>query len=78
MEIQNNKISIINDIDYKKLNNDCKAKHSETKKAIEEGLNLLISLRNVNINQIEIELKKSVVLFKLLPIKKLKEYLFLV
>ena len=60
MEIQNNKISIINDIDYKKLNNDCKAKHTETKKAIEEGLNLLISLRNVNINQIEIELKKSV------------------
>ena len=46
MEIQNNKISIINDIDYKKLNNDCKAKHTETKKAIEEGLNLLISLRN--------------------------------
>ena len=62
MEIQNDKISIINDIeiDYKKLNNDCKAKHTETKKAIEEGLNLLISLRNVNINQIEIELKKSV------------------
>ena len=62
MEIQNDKISIINDIeiDYKKLNNDCKAKHTETKKEIEEGLNLLISLRNVNINQIEIELKKSV------------------
>jgi hypothetical protein len=36
MEIKNNKISIINDIDYKKLNNDCKAKHTETKKQLKK------------------------------------------
>ena len=55
------KISIIDDIeiDYKKLNNDCKAKHTEAKKGIEDGLNLLLNLRN-NPNQIEIELKKSI------------------
>ena len=37
MQIENdNKISIIDDIeiDYKKLNNDCKAKHTEAKKEL--------------------------------------------
>ena len=63
MQIDNdNKISIIDDIeiDYKKLNNDCKAKHTEAKKGIEDGLNLLLNLKNINPNQIEFELKKSV------------------
>ena len=63
MQIENdNKISIIDDIeiDYKKLNNDCKAKHTEAKKGIEDGLNLLLNLKNINPNQIEFELKKSV------------------
>ena len=38
MEIQNDKISIINDIeiDYKKLNNDCKANILKQKKQLEK------------------------------------------